>query len=117
MLRGEVFVAFPPSAVALHLERPDGSPRNTWAATVTGIQRHGGNLRVQVAGPVEVAADITPAAAAQLRLAAGQPVWVAVKATETRAYPAATNALLDRVPLQPAAVDAHGLPTEPGDTR
>jgi molybdate transport system ATP-binding protein len=33
-----------------------------------------------------VAAGITPAAAAHLQLAPGQPVWVAVKATETRAY-------------------------------
>ncbi|MDG4791133.1 ABC transporter ATP-binding protein [Micromonospora sp. WMMD1102] len=88
---GDVFVAFPPSAVALHSNRPDGSPRNTWQATVTGVERHGDNLRVQLGGAIGVAADITPLAAAQLRLAPGQPVWVAVKATETRVYPAATN--------------------------
>lgn len=85
---GDVFVAFPPAAVALHPRRPDGSPRNTWPATITGTQRHGDNLRIQLSGPIEVAADVTPAAAAQLRLALGQPVWAAVKATETRAYPA-----------------------------
>ena len=61
------------------------------ATTITGLQRHGDNLRVQLAGPIPVAADITPAAATHLRLAPGQPVWVAVKATETRAYPAATR--------------------------
>jgi molybdate transport system ATP-binding protein len=87
-LDGDAFVAFPPSAVALHPHRPDGSPRNTWPATITGIQRHGDNLRVQLAGPIVVAADITPAAAAHLHLAPGQPVWAAVKAAETRAYPA-----------------------------
>jgi molybdate transport system ATP-binding protein len=86
--RGEVFVAFPPAAVALHPHRPDGSPRNTWPATVTGIQRHGDNLRVQLAGPVAAAADVTPAAAGQLRLRPGQEVWAAVKAAETRTYPA-----------------------------
>ena len=85
---GEVFVAFPPAAVALHPTRPDGSPRNTWPATVTGIQRHGDNLRIQLAGPIAVAADVTPAAAGQLRLAPGQQVWAAVKAVETRTYPA-----------------------------
>jgi molybdate transport system ATP-binding protein len=85
---GDAFVAFPPAAVALHPNQPDGSPRNTWPATITGLQRHGDNLRVQLAGPITVAADITPAAAAHLRLAPGQPVWAAVKATETRAYPA-----------------------------
>ncbi|WNM43111.1 ABC transporter ATP-binding protein [Micromonospora halotolerans] len=87
-VRGEAFVAFPPAAVALHPARPDGSPRNVWPATVTGVQRHGDNLRVQLAGPVDVAADVTPAAAAHLGLRPGQPVWAAVKAAETRAYPA-----------------------------
>ncbi|GIG87322.1 ABC transporter ATP-binding protein [Plantactinospora endophytica] len=86
---GEVFVAYPPSAVALYPRRPDGSPRNVWPATITGIQRHGDNLRVQLGGPIDVVADITPAAAAHLHLGAGQPLWAAVKATETRVYPAA----------------------------
>jgi molybdate transport system ATP-binding protein len=86
---GEAFVAFPPAAVALFVEEPQGSPRNTWAATVTGVARHGDNLRVQLTGGVgEAAADVTPAAAAALRLQPGQRVWAAVKATETRAYPA-----------------------------
>jgi molybdate transport system ATP-binding protein len=83
-----VFVAFPPAAVAVHPHQPGGSPRNTWPATVAGIQRHGDNLRVQLHGPITAAADITPAAAAQLNLVPGQQVWAAVKATETRAYPA-----------------------------
>ncbi|RLK26160.1 molybdate transport system ATP-binding protein [Micromonospora sp. M71_S20] len=87
-LDGEVFVAFRPSAVALHPSRPEGSPRNTWAATVAGVQRHGNDLRVQLDGPIGVSADVTPAAAAQLRLAPGQPVWAAVKAAQTHAYPA-----------------------------
>ncbi|MGK5675547.1 ABC transporter ATP-binding protein [Micromonospora sp. URMC 106] len=87
-LDGDAFVAFRPSAVALHPSRPEGSPRNTWAATVAGVQRHGDNLRVRLDGPIGVAADVTPAAAAQLRLAPGQPVWAAVKAAETHAYPA-----------------------------
>jgi molybdate transport system ATP-binding protein len=88
-LDGEAFVAFPPSAVALYPTRPDGSPRNTWPATVTAVLRHGDNLRVRLDGPVVVAADVTPLAAAQLGLVPGRSVWAAVKATETRAYPAA----------------------------
>jgi molybdate transport system ATP-binding protein len=86
---GDVFVAFPPSAVALHLQAPHGSPRNTWEATVTGVSRHGDNVRVQLLGGVgRAAADVTPGAAGQLLLEAGQRVWAAVKAAETRAYPA-----------------------------
>jgi molybdate transport system ATP-binding protein len=87
-IEGVAFVAFPPSAVALHPHRPDGSPRNTWPATITGIQRHGDNLRIQLDGPIGVAADITPAAAAHLHLAPGAEVWAAVKAVEIRGYPA-----------------------------
>src|SRR5690606_27570960 len=40
-LSGPVFVAFPPSAVALFRSRPDGTPRNLWSATISGIERHG----------------------------------------------------------------------------
>jgi molybdate transport system ATP-binding protein len=88
VVRGDAFVAFPPAAVALHPAQPDGSPRNTWPATLTDIQRHGDNLRVRLDGPIVVAADITPAAAAYLDLAPGRELWAAVKASETRAYPA-----------------------------
>ncbi|WP_335989057.1 ABC transporter ATP-binding protein [Glycomyces sp. MUSA5-2] len=87
-MEGDAFAAFPPSAVALFRSRPDGSPRNTWRAVVAGVHRHGDHLRVQLDGPLRAAADITPAAAAQLGLEPGQEVWAAVKATEIRAYPA-----------------------------
>jgi molybdate transport system ATP-binding protein len=85
---GEVFVAFRPAAVALHRQAPEGSPRNVWRAVVSGVQHHGDNLRVELAGPLPAAADVTPAAAVQLRLAPGEPVWAAVKAAEIRAYSA-----------------------------
>ncbi|MDM4718942.1 ABC transporter ATP-binding protein [Micromonospora sp. WMMA1363] len=87
-LHGDAFVAFRPSAVALHPDRPTGSPRNTWLATVAGVQRYGDNVRVQLDGPIAVAADVTPTDAAALRLVPGQPVWAAVEAAETHAYPA-----------------------------
>lgn len=85
---GDVFVAFTPSTVALHPRRPDGGTHNTWPATVTGIQRHGDHLRVQLAGPVAVTADITPAAAARLTPRPGQTLWATVDAAGTRVYPA-----------------------------
>jgi molybdate transport system ATP-binding protein len=88
VLYGDAFVAFAPTAVALHRSQPDGSPRNTWPATITGIQRHGDNLRIQLTGSIDAAADITPNAAAHLDLNPGRQVWAAVKATETHTYPA-----------------------------
>jgi molybdate transport system ATP-binding protein len=87
-LDGEVFLAFPPSAVALFRVRPEGSPRNLWEATVGGIEPYGDQVRVHLEGPLPAAADITPAALAELGLAEGEPVWAAVKAAETHAYPA-----------------------------
>jgi molybdate transport system ATP-binding protein len=85
---GEVFLAFPPSAVALYRTRPDGTPRNLWRTTIAGIERHGDHLRVHLDDPLPVAADITAGAVAELGLTEGSEVWAAVKATETHAYPA-----------------------------
>jgi len=88
--RGEVFVAFPPAAVALYAEadRPAGSPRNTWPAEVAAIARHGDSLRVELTGPVSAAADVTPAAAVELDLSPGRRIWAVLKASEAHSYPA-----------------------------
>jgi molybdate transport system ATP-binding protein len=85
---GPAFVAFPPSAVALHRSRPDGSARNLWPGRVQHLEQHADTVRVQVDADVPVLADVTTAAVADLALDVGSPVWVAVKATEVRAYPA-----------------------------
>lgn len=85
---GDVFVAFPPRAVALYRERPDGSPRNMWRMTIDGIERFGDQVRVHLDGELPMSADITPAALAELRLAPGDTVWAGVKAAEVEAYPA-----------------------------
>jgi molybdate transport system ATP-binding protein len=85
---GDVFVAFSPSAVAVHRTRPEGSPRNVWPVVVAGVEQYGDRVRIEFAGAPSVAAEITTAAAAELDLVPGREVWVAVKATETHAYPA-----------------------------
>jgi molybdate transport system ATP-binding protein len=87
-LSGPAFVAFPPSAVTLHRERPESSARNVWRVEVTGLDQHGGQVRVVLAGELPLAADLTAAAAAELGLAPGARVWAAVKAAQTHAYPA-----------------------------
>ena len=88
---GAVLVAFPPHAVALASAAPDAtirsSPRNQWTATVADLQHVHGRVRVQLAGPPEIVAEVTPAAAAELDLALGKPISVAVKATEIEVYP------------------------------
>ncbi len=86
---GPVFVAFPPNAVTLHQERPDGaSARNIWPVEVLGLESHGDQVRVDLTGDLSLAADLTTAAAAELDLHPGATVWAAVKATQTRSYPA-----------------------------
>lgn len=88
-IEGEVFVAFAPSAVAVHRNQPAGSsPRNAWPGTVGGLEQHADTVRVQIVGIPPVLADVTTAAVAELDLTAGADVWVSVKATETHAYPA-----------------------------
>ena len=86
-LTGEVMVAFRPAAVSIHRERPHGSPRNVWAGTVSSVEPYGGTVRVGIAGPVPLTAEVSPAAVAELRLSMGERVFVAVKATEIDVYP------------------------------
>jgi molybdate transport system ATP-binding protein len=85
---GEVFAAVHPHAVALHRRPPEGTPRNVWAGTADTLDAAGDRVRVRVTGPVPIVAEVTPAAAAELRLADGGPVWASVKATEVTVYPA-----------------------------
>ena len=87
-LVGPAFVSFPPSAVTLHRARPESSARNVWQLEVAGLDLHGDQVRVDLTGELPLAADLTPAAAAELDLAPGAPVWASVKATQTHGYPA-----------------------------
>jgi molybdate transport system ATP-binding protein len=86
--QGDVFVAFPPAAVTLHRKCPEGSARNVWPGRVVALELHGDLVRVEVAGPPTVLADVTPAAVADLHLHPGAAVWAAVKASEVACYPA-----------------------------
>jgi molybdate transport system ATP-binding protein len=86
--QGEVFAAVHPHAVALHRREPEGTPRNVWAGTAETLEAAGDRVRVRVTGQVPIVAEVTSAAAAELRLADGGPVWAAVKATEVNVYPA-----------------------------
>jgi molybdate transport system ATP-binding protein len=86
--QGEVFAAVHPHAVALHRQPPEGTPRNVWAGTADTLEVIGDRVRVRVAGTVPIIAEVTPAAASELHLADGGPVWASVKATEVTVYPA-----------------------------
>ncbi len=85
---GERFGAFGPSAVVVSVREPDGSARHRWRGEVVSVIPHGDALRLRVATDPELIADVTPAAAAELRLAPGTPVWLSVKETSMSWYDA-----------------------------
>ena len=73
------YARFAPSAVTIHLAEPAGSARNVVAGNITGIEAAGGLMRVRVG---RIAADVTPAAVAELGLVPGLRVLLSVKAAE-----------------------------------
>ena len=84
---GKVFAVIHPRAVALHRQRPEGSPRNVWQGRADAIEIAGDRARVRVLGPVPIVAEVTPASLAELRLAEGSEVWLSFKATDVGVYP------------------------------
>lgn len=83
--RGAAAVAtFRPHAVAVYREPVGGSPRNSFAVTITGLEPLGDLVRVRAGS---LAADVTVQSVAALDLAAGQQVTFTVKATEVAVYP------------------------------
>jgi len=85
----DAVAVFRPSAVAVHLTEPSGSPRNHLPATVTELEPRGDVIRVHtapLAGTSGLLADVTVAAAADLELQPGVRVFCVVKATEVTIY-------------------------------
>jgi molybdate transport system ATP-binding protein len=81
-LDGPAIAVVRPQAVSLHATRPEGSPRNSWRASVIEIDHRGDRVRVRLQGPIPLTAEITAAAAESLGIKIGLEVWAAVKATE-----------------------------------
>jgi molybdate transport system ATP-binding protein len=82
----QIVVAVRPQSVAIYRDKPDGSPRNVWPATVSDVEIDRDRVRVQLEGPVPLVAEVTPGALAELELAPGTPVWATVKAVELSVY-------------------------------
>lgn len=85
---------FAPSAVAVHdrSRPPHGSPRNAIPVRLTGVEPRGGVVRLRGVADGDdttatLAADVTPAAVAELDLGTGSAVWFIVKAAEVAIHP------------------------------
>ncbi|MFJ7326765.1 ABC transporter permease [Streptomyces cyaneofuscatus] len=85
----EALAVIAPEAVSVHREKPAGSPRNVWPGTVREITSGGSRLRLLITSDraPDLVAEITPQAAAELRIADGTEVWTGVKATEVTVVP------------------------------
>lgn len=84
---GAVLATIHPRAIALHRERPSGSPRNVWRTTAEAVEPLGDITRVLLGAPLPLTADITPGAAHELLIRPGTTLWASVKATEVGLAP------------------------------
>ncbi len=81
-----VRLGYRPEDLFLTLEEPTGSARNRLRCRVAEVRSMGGLVRVRLAGPPELLAIVTRAAAAEMELVEGRTAWVQVKATALHAF-------------------------------
>ncbi|WP_433801779.1 sulfate/molybdate ABC transporter ATP-binding protein [Actinomycetospora sp. CA-084318] len=86
---------FSPASVSVFRDPPKGSPRTLVPVRLAAMEPHGELVRLRAGvpdgGPGWVdglAADVTPAAVADLAVEPGDELWFAVKAAEVEVYPA-----------------------------
>ncbi len=81
---GQAAAVFRPNAVSVFRERPgSGSPRNALAVRIAHLEPREGLIRVH---GLDLMADVTPHAVADLDLAVGDEVLFVVKATDVSVY-------------------------------
>jgi molybdate transport system ATP-binding protein len=86
---GPSFAVIRPQAITLSREAPvTTSARNVWQGVVGDVDRVGDRIRITVAGPLPLTAEITALALDTLDLRPGDKVFAAVKATDIDVYPA-----------------------------
>ncbi|MFN9277315.1 MAG: sulfate/molybdate ABC transporter ATP-binding protein [Planctomycetota bacterium] len=83
-VEGPAIATVHPRALALFTARPSGSPRNVWQANVAAVEATPSGRRVRFDGELPLVAEVTAAAVAELGIAVGRPLWLALKATEVQ---------------------------------
>ena len=81
-VQGPVFVLIRATSIQLHRHEPESSARNRFPLHVVGFDLLGEHVRVRLGGELDLVAEVTPAAVAELGLIEGGPVWASVKATD-----------------------------------
>ena len=87
VVEGDSLVTIRPSAISIHRSQPGGSPRNSWPTGIELIEHLGERARIRTGPPLPLTVEITASALDELRLAVGDDVWVAIKATEIGVEP------------------------------
>lgn len=87
---GPAIAVFSPNAVAVYDQLSHGSPRNTFAVTVTELEPRDAQVRVRARDRTghTLLADVTAPAVSELDLYPGKEVFYSVKATAVTIYPA-----------------------------
>ena len=88
LVQGDTLLLIRPNSISLHLRRPDTSARNQWRCSIVGFDLLGDHVRVRLSGEIDLVAEVTPGAVAELGLVEGTDVWASVKATDIATYPA-----------------------------
>ena len=80
---------FSPNSVAVHDDRPHGSPRNTFPVTITELEPRESLVRVRAVDRSgdTLLADVMASSVGELDLYPGKQVFFAVKATAVTVYP------------------------------
>ena len=81
-VEGPVFVLIRATSIQLHRHEPESSARNRFRLQVVGFDLLGEHVRVRLSGELDLVAEVTPAAVAELGLVEGAAVWASVKATD-----------------------------------
>ena len=78
----DVLATLAPADVALHAERPEGSPRNVLHGAIEEVAILGDRARVRIRTSPSLVAEVTTGSVERLQLAAGLEVWASFKAVE-----------------------------------
>ena len=78
----DILATLAPADVALHAERPEGSPRNVLHGAIEEVAILGDRARVRVRTSPPVVAEVTTGSIERLQLGTGIDVWASFKAVE-----------------------------------
>jgi len=86
-IEGPVLISIRAAAISLHLDRPEGSQRNSWSTTIWRVEQMGSRVRIRTGPPLPLTVEVTEGSRGELGLEPGRAVWIAFKATEIGVQP------------------------------